>query len=580
MMSRPAHFCGTDAPDDLARRAPDQAPCRVRGRRETPQPPLVTCKTANDLNIRGVTVGTVAPDLRRRAPRAEASRVRALLADRAVLAVAALTALAALLRFYRLGHQGFWFDEANTALLVHFSPGKMIGLIPQTESTPPLYYCVAWVWARIFGYGEMGLRSLSAVCGVLLVPVAYLAGRKLISPRAGVIAAALATCSPLLIWYSQEARSYQMLALLSAVSLLAFAYARADPSPRALAAWVISCALALATHYYAALAVVPEAIWLLAIHRRRRSVQVAFALVGLCGLALIPLAISQNGTGHDGWIAHSPLGRRLGQVIPQFAIGFDGPAHSVLEPVAIAIVVLAVVLVFTRCSPAERRGALLAGGLALAGLAFSLLLIVAGFDDLLTRNLLAIWIPAALLVAGGLSAARARRVGMVAAAVLCAMGVTTALGVAFDRNLERPDWRVVARALGPRPAAAPAAIQAAPTRAILVQHYRDLLPLSLYVPGLKFMGPRGATVSELDVVSFTSPPSNGFCWWGSACNLWPSQMQAAYDVRGFHEVWRRHALQFTILRLESPVPVRITPGEAARALHTTSFANDELLVQR
>jgi mannosyltransferase len=545
--------------------------------------------TADDLNIPGVSVGTVASDLRRRAPRAEASRVRVLLADPAVLAVAALTALAALLRFYRLGHQGFWFDEANTALLVHFSPGKMIGLIPQTESTPPLYYCVAWVWARIFGYGEVGLRSLSAVCGVVLVPVAYLAGRKLISPRAGVIAAALAACSPLLIWYSQEARSYQMLALLSGVSLLAFAHARANPTPRALAAWVISCGLALATHYYAALAVVPEAIWLLALHRRRRAVQVAFALVGLCGLALIPLAISQNGTGHDSWIAHSPLGRRLGQVIPQFAIGFDGPAHYVLEPVAITIVVLAVVLVFTRCAPAERRGALLAGGLALAGLVLSLLLIAAGFDDLLTRNLLAIWPPAALLVAGGLGAARARRLGLAAAVVLCAMGVTTALGVAFDRNYERPDWRVVARALGTGPAAAPAAAATTagtqrsggpPPRAILVQHYRDLLPLSLYLPGLKFMGRRGATVSELDVVSFTSPPSDGFCWWGSACNLWPSQMQASYDVRGFHEVWRRRALQFTILRLESPVPVRVNPREVARALHTTSFANDELLIQR
>ena len=54
----------------------------------------------------------------------------------------------------------------------------MLGLIPQTESTPPLYYCVAWVWARMFGYGETGLRSLSAVCGVSVVPVAYGGGRE------------------------------------------------------------------------------------------------------------------------------------------------------------------------------------------------------------------------------------------------------------------------------------------------------------------------------------------------------------------------------------------------------------------
>jgi mannosyltransferase len=528
-----------------------------------------------------VSVGTAAPGLRRPAAGTRASRTRALLAEPAVLAVAAIIVFAAVLRFYRIGHQGFWFDEGNTALLVHFSPGKMLGLIPQTESTPPLYYCVAWVWARLFGYGETGLRSLSAVCGVLTVPVAYGAGSKLISRRAGLIAAALTACSPLLIWYSQEARSYEMLVFLSSVSLLAFAYALATPTPRVVVAWVIAAALALATHYYAILAVVPEAAWLLWVHRSRRAVQVGVGVVGLCGLALIPLAIGQSGTGNASWIAQAPLGRRLGQVVPQFASGFDGPAHSVLEPLAIAVVVLAAGLVFLRSSPGERRGALIAGGIGLAGLVLNLLLIAGGVDDLITRNVLAIWMPGALFVAGGLAAARARRVGLAAAGVLCALGVATALGVAFDRNLQRPDWRVVARALGTRPAAVGAgAAGARGTRAILIQHYRDLLPLSLYVPGLHFMGSGGATVSELDVVSFTSPPSAGFCWWGSACNLWPSRAQASYPVAGFHTISRRHELQFTIIRMVAAHPVHVTPADVSRALTATRLANDGLLIQR
>jgi mannosyltransferase len=530
-----------------------------------------------------VSVGTVATDLRRPAARTHASRARAVLADRALLGVCALTVLAAVLRFYRIAHQGFWFDEANTVQLVQFSPGKMIGLIPQTESTPPLYYCVAWVWARVFGYGEAGLRSLSAVFGVLLVPIAYGAGAKLISRRAGLIAAALTTCSPLLIWYSQEARSYEMLACLSALSLLAFAFARERPTPRWLAAWVIASALALATHYYASLVVVPEAVWLLIAHRRRRSVQVGFAVVALCGAGLIPLAISQQGTGNSNWIAAAPFGRRLGQVIPQFAIGFAGPAHSVLEPVAIAILVLSVLLLVTRSDAGVRRGALIAGGIALAGLIINLVLVAGGVDDLITRNVLALWVPGALFVAGGLAAPRARLVGVLAAVAMCGMGVATAAGVAFDRNLERPDWRVVARALGTRPpgggvgAAAAGAVQG---RAILVQHYRDLLPLKLYLPDLKFMGRAGATVTELDVVSFTSPPSAGFCWWGAACNLWPSRMQASYAIPGFREVSRTHALQFTILRLVSSRPVHVTAATVSRALTATHFANDELLIQR
>jgi mannosyltransferase len=544
--------------------------------RKVPQPPGIQVRPdpprrgAWALTSRRVSVGTAAPDLR--GSRAPAPAARALLADPAVLAVAALTVLGALLRFYRLGHQGFWFDEGNTVLLVHLSPGKMLGLIPQTESTPPLYYCVAWVWARVFGYGEVGLRSLSALAGVALIPVVYGAGATLVSRRAGVIAAALAACSPLLIWYSQEARSYELLALLTSVSLLAFAFARTAPTPRAVTAWVIACALALATHYYASLVVVPEAVSLLYVHRRTRPVQIAVGVVALCGLGLIPLAISQQSTGRANWIAHAPFGRRLGQVVPQFVAGFDGPAHSLLEPVAIALVVLALVLLLTRSEDHGRRGALLAGGIALAGFLISLALVMVGFDDLLTRNLLAIWAPAAVLVAGGLAAARARAVGLLATVALCAIGVVTTAGVAFDRNLERPDWRVVASALGTR---APAG-----GRVILVQHYRDLLPLSLYEPRLRFWpGRRAIPVRELYIVSFTSPPSAGFCWWGSACNLWPSRIQASYPVAGFRAVSKRRELQFTILRLEASRAVRLTPAAVSEVLTATNFRNDELLIQ-
>jgi mannosyltransferase len=486
--------------------------------------------------------------------------------------VAALTVLASLLRFYRIGHQGFWFDEANTALLVHFSPGKMLGLIPQSESTPPLYYCVAWVWAHVLGYGEAALRSLSALCGVATVPVAYGAARRLVSVRAGLIAAALTAFSPLLTWYSQEARSYALLVLLAAASLLAFAYLLERPSPGTAAAWVIASALALATHYYAVLIVAPEAAWLLWVHRHRRPVLVAVGIIALCGLGLIPLAISQKGTGHSSWIAHAELGRRVKEIAPQFAAGFGSPAYGVLEPVALVLAALGLVLLIAS-RDRRRRGALLAGGIALSGFILALLLIPVGFDDLLTRNVLPLWIPAAVAVAGGFAIGRPRLLGLAATVALCAIGVVASLGVAREGNLQRPDWRPVAAILGPRPGSAP--------RAIVIQHYRDLLPLSLYLPRLHFLRGAGQRVSELDVVSFTSPLSAGFCWWGSACNLWPSRMQASYSIPGFHAVWRRRVNQFTVLHLVADGrPGFMSGAVVARALRTTRYRNDELLIQR
>ena len=501
------------------------------------------------------------------------------LAAPVMAAVACLVALAAALRFYGLGHQGFWFDEANTAQLMQFSPGKMLGLIPQSESTPPLYYCVAWVWARVWGDGEAGLRSLSAVAGVLAVPVAYAAGARLMTRRAGLLAAALTACSPLLIWYSQEARSYSMLVLLTGLSLLAFAYARERPTPRILTVWVLASAVALATHYFAAVTVVPEAGWLLAQHRRRPAVRAAVAIVAACGLALIPLAISQNGTGHDSWIATAPLGLRLRQIVPQFLIGTGAPARQVLRDVAIALVVVALARLAIAGPSPERRGALVAGGLALAGFALSLVLAAVGFDDLITRNLIALWLPAALLVAGGLACGRGRgrTLGVAVVAALCLIGVTAAIGVAADRTLQRPDWRYVARALGPAPAEGAGSAHVV-GRAILIQHYRTLLPLSLYLPHLHVLGPRGARVDQLDVISMSSP-QEPLCWWGAACNLVPSRMQRRYAIGGFHADWTRHVLQFEIKQLVARRPITLTPADVSRALHSTRLRRDVLELQ-
>jgi mannosyltransferase len=520
-----------------------------------------------------VGASTIASHLDRPRRPLGAGSWRELARSRTVLAVGALTALAAALRFYGLGHQGFWFDEANTALLVRMSPGKMLGLIPQTESTPPLYYCVAWVWERVFGDGEAGLRSLSALAGVAVVPVAYAAAAKLVSTRAGLITAALSACNPLLIWYSQEARSYELLVLLSSVALLAFAHARAAPAPRTLAAWVIASALALATHYYAVVAIAPQAAWLLCEHRRRRCVQVAVALVAACGLGLIPLALSQNGTGNDSWIANAPLGLRLAQILPQFLIGTGAPIRKALKLAAFALALVALAPLARGATAAERRPALLAGALGVSGFLLGLAFVAAGSDQLITRNILGLWLPLAILLAGGLAVRRAARLGAALTVALCAIGLTAAIGVAADYDLQRPNWRPVAAALGPPPPARDA-------RLLLIQHYRTLLPLSLYMPALKFLGARAAQrIDEIDVISISSP-QQPLCWWGAACNLIPSQLQRSYAIPGFHEVWRRRVERFTIVRLAAGHPVTVTRRDVAHALQTTELRHDGLLIQR
>ena len=163
--------------------------------------------------------------------------------------VLALTLLGAALRFPTLDRQSFWLDELVTASLLDRSLGDVLREIPRTEATPYLYYVVAWVWSSVFGLGEVGLRSLSALAGTATIPIAYGAGVVLVSRRAGLVAAALVATNPFLVWYSQEARSYALFALLWATSVLTFGLAlRGDR--RWLAGWALVSALAIATHYF------------------------------------------------------------------------------------------------------------------------------------------------------------------------------------------------------------------------------------------------------------------------------------------------------------------------------------------
>jgi mannosyltransferase len=497
-------------------------------------------------------------------------------------AVAALTILAAALRLYRIGHQGLWFDEAYTVMLVKLPFAKLLSTVPRTESTPYLYYLLAWVWTHIFGRGASDLRAFSALVGTAVVPIGYLATAKLTgNRRAALIAAALATFNPLLIWYSQEARAYELLVLMSACTLLAFAWVREAPTRGRFAAWAVACGLALATHYDAALVVVPEAIWLLVEYRHRLGAWLSVAFVAACGGGLLPLLIAQNNRHNTTWITKAPLNDRLGQILPQFFLGTGSHAYVALMWFAFALGALALVLLAMRAGSTERRRALGVAAIAVGGFALVMIVVWAGSDTLLTRNLLGLWLPAAIVLACGLGAARAGRLGIAVAAAICALGLTATVSVATDAALQRPDWPAVVRALGPWPAAHE---PPGTTRLLLFQRNPWLESLThVYMTDTRPVGRRKQVfaVGEIDVIANSSPPGSNkhwLCWWGAGCNLYPSRLQASYAIPGFHAVSTTRIKQFTILRLVSDRPRRIYRRQIRHALVATPLFG--FLIQR
>ncbi len=395
----------------------------------------------------------------------EAVRAR----SRAFWIVAGLTLGAAALRFPTLGLQAYHHDEIVTASRVlRDGFGHAMEAVGFSESAPPLYYVLAWLWTQVAGTGEFGLRSLSALAGVATVPIAYLLGAELRDRRAGVVAAALVAVNPMLLWYSQEARDYSLLVLLTALAALYFVRALDVPSltgpygcisdgtsdrRRDLRLWVVFSALALATHYFAIFPIALEAVWLL--RRYGRRLWAGLWIVVAVGLALTPLLIHQASLGHAEWIGNRSLGHRLWEAGVTFVVGETGDIVARPETVLPAVVPLltllaGLALLAFRGGGRERR----AGGTMLALAAVTvvapllLAVLVPGKDYVLARNLLPALVPLLVAVAIGTTLERARRTGAIAAAILFAYSLGFCVFVSVSPGWQRPDWDAVAARIG------------------------------------------------------------------------------------------------------------------------------------
>ncbi|HEX5582446.1 glycosyltransferase family 39 protein [Gaiella sp.] len=428
--------------------------------------------------------------------------------------VVALTLVGAALRLPTLDRQSFWLDELVTASLLDHGLGDVLREIPRTESTPFVYYAVAWVWSSLFGVGEVGLRTLSALAGTATIPVAYGAGAVLVSRRAGLVAAALVATNPFLVWYSQEARSYALLALLGAASVLAFGLALRRGTSW-LVAWAALSALALATHYFAVFLVAAEALWLLLRLRPRRPAILASLVPAATLVAHVPLVLAQRDNAEA--VAGSSLADRIAGIPKDLAVGYSFPAEALGSAVAALLLVVGVALL-ARAGPSEWRGALLAGSLAVVAILTPVVLALVGADYLIARNTIAAVVPAAVCVGAGYATGR---LGLVAATALCVLSAGAALAPNLDTSYGRTDWRGAAAALD-----APAA----GTRAIVVTPFMSRTLWRPYLPDLREPGPDGATVDEIAALGLAT--EGGF----SSGRVEPPEVGAPLPVDGFRVV--------------------------------------------
>jgi len=165
-------------------------------------------------------------------------------------------AIGALLRLPMLD-RAVWFDEACMS-------DQRIGTTAQWLSTlyvdihPPLFVSFMHFWNGLFGDGEVSMRIPALLAGLACIPLTWWTGHRLVGHGAALFAALLLALSPVLIWYSAEARLYTPMVMCTLFAFGAFDRLLDDGAPRRglFALHVLNVAVMLALHYYLAVVVV------------------------------------------------------------------------------------------------------------------------------------------------------------------------------------------------------------------------------------------------------------------------------------------------------------------------------------
>ncbi len=175
-------------------------------------------------------------------------------------AMPALLLIAFALGALKLNADNLWLDElyslSNMGVFEH--PYRLTEVIDSlnkySPNHVPLYFFVGGQWARLVGWGQLPMRYLSLLFGILFVAGTYRFAADAFNRATATLAALLLTTSGFVLLYFHEIRMYSLMLLLAVVhSWLYWRLAtRERASWRAWLLFIITASALLYSHVFAA----------------------------------------------------------------------------------------------------------------------------------------------------------------------------------------------------------------------------------------------------------------------------------------------------------------------------------------
>ncbi|MEZ4667150.1 MAG: glycosyltransferase family 39 protein [Anaerolineae bacterium] len=157
--------------------------------------------------------------------------------------------LAFLIMVWGLQQDSLWNDEAWTAWAIRSPYLYTILERVRGDVHPPLYFLVMGALNHMSGDSVLALRWPSALFGMLGLAATYAAGRRLFNRRTGVAAVVVLASHSFFVYYTREARMYSLLLALGAITTLLYWRWLQRPTWWRGAAYGLTLAVLLYTHY-------------------------------------------------------------------------------------------------------------------------------------------------------------------------------------------------------------------------------------------------------------------------------------------------------------------------------------------
>ncbi|MGE5042289.1 MAG: glycosyltransferase family 39 protein [Candidatus Levyibacteriota bacterium] len=151
-------------------------------------------------------------------------------------------------------------DEAQSLWLATKSLPGIVSYL-STDVHVPLYELMLHFWLQIFGATVVSARLLSFIFFIASLPFLFLVAWQSTNKRTALLATALYSLSPFIVWYSFEARMYTLLTLVACASHFFFLRMVRSNFRRGQVGYFFSIFFGLYTHYFFSLLVLSQIVF-------------------------------------------------------------------------------------------------------------------------------------------------------------------------------------------------------------------------------------------------------------------------------------------------------------------------------